>query len=199
LKIGNLSQETSNLSEVLVTSGIISQLLCDIKKPMNKIRSISIVLVLMAISVAAQQGRTQVVLLGTGTPNPDPDRFGPSVAIVVDNQPYVVDCGPGVVRRASAAFRKGIKGLDPVRLDKLFITHLHSDHTTGYADFLLTPAVLERKGPLLVFGPVGTEQMATKIASAYQPDFDIRISGLEEGDPSSYKTRITEIKEGLIY
>ncbi len=52
-----------------------------------------------------------LVLLGTGTPNADPDRFGPSVAVVVGDQPYLVDFGPGVVRRAAAAAQAGIEGL----------------------------------------------------------------------------------------
>ena len=47
--------------------------------------------------------RTKVVLLGTGTPVPDPDRSGPATAIVVDDSAYLVDFGPGVVRRAKAA------------------------------------------------------------------------------------------------
>ena len=47
--------------------------------------------------------RTQIVLLGTGTPNPDPERMGSAVAIIVDDTPYLVDFGPGVVRRAAAA------------------------------------------------------------------------------------------------
>src|SRR5918912_2903002 len=55
--------------------------------------------------------KTQIVLLGTGTPTADPDRSGPSVAIVVNDTPYIVDFGPGVVRRAAAAFRSGVKGL----------------------------------------------------------------------------------------
>lgn len=38
---------------------------------------------------------TRVVLLGTGTPNADPLRFGPSVAVVVNDQPYLVDFGQG--------------------------------------------------------------------------------------------------------
>ena len=42
---------------------------------------------------------TKIVLLGTGTPNADPDRSGPAVAVVVNGTPYLVDCGPGVVRR----------------------------------------------------------------------------------------------------
>jgi ribonuclease BN (tRNA processing enzyme) len=145
------------------------------------------------------QSRTKVVLLGTGTPNADPDRFGPSVAVVVDDTPYVIDCGSGVVRRAAAAFNKGVKGLNPTLLNRLFITHLHSDHTSGYADFLLTPAVLERKGPLRIYGPTGTKSLNDHIVQAYAPDFHIRIFGLEKGDSTAYKTVVTEIKEGVIY
>jgi ribonuclease BN (tRNA processing enzyme) len=43
------------------------------------------------------------MLLGTGTLVPDPDRFGAATAIVVDDAAYLVDFGPGVVRRAESA------------------------------------------------------------------------------------------------
>src|SRR5207248_5902098 len=72
--------------------------------------------------------RTQVVLLGTGNPSADPDRSGSSVAIVVNDTPYIVDCGPGVVRRASAAFRKSAAGLTMAKVKDAVITLLHSDH-----------------------------------------------------------------------
>ena len=49
---------------------------------------------------------THVVLLGTGTPNPDPEASGPATAIVVDGAAYIVDTGPGVVRRAASAAAK---------------------------------------------------------------------------------------------
>ena len=75
--------------------------------------------------------QTQVVLLGTGTPRVDPERSGPATAIVVNNAAYLVDFGPGVVRRAAAAFEKGVKALAPENLDIAFVTHLHSDHTVG--------------------------------------------------------------------
>ena len=55
--------------------------------------------------------KTQVVLLGTGTPNPDPERSGPSLAVVVNDKPYIVDFGPGGVRRAAAAYVNGVKAL----------------------------------------------------------------------------------------
>ena len=45
---------------------------------------------------------TQVVL-GTGTPGADPDRSGPATAVVVNGSAYLVDFGPGVVRRAKTA------------------------------------------------------------------------------------------------
>ena len=54
---------------------------------------------------------TQVVLLGTGTPSPDPERSGAATAVVVNGTPYLIDFGPGVVRRIAAASQQGVKGL----------------------------------------------------------------------------------------
>lgn len=138
---------------------------------------------------------TQVVLLGTGTPNADPDRFGPALAIVVNDTPYLVDCGPGVVRRAAAAARNGVKGLAVEKLRRAFITHLHSDHTTGYPDLIFTPAVLERNAPLEVYGPPGLAAMTKHIMQAYRADIDIRLHGLEPSMPAGYIVNAHEIKD----
>lgn len=146
-----------------------------------------------------QKSPTQVVLLGTGTPNADPDTSGPAVAIVVNDTPYVVDAGPGVVRRAAAAARKGVTGLEVSKLRRLFITHLHSDHTAGYADFILTPAVLDRDAPLEVFGPPGTRRMTDHILKAYSEDIDLRVNGLEPAKPRGYEIRARDVGPGIIY
>ena len=156
-------------------------------------------LLLLSPAVFAQVSGTQLVLLGTGTPNADPERSGPSLAIVVNNMSYVVDCGPGVVRRAAEAKNKGIASLGAAKLKRLFITHLHSDHTAGYPDFILTPAVLERDGPLEVYGPKGLVSMTDHILAAYKEDIDLRIEGLEHGNPEAYKVNAHEVKEGVIY
>src|SRR6516162_2929503 len=72
---------------------------------------------------------TRVVMLGTGTPAADPERSGPAVAIVVGDAVYLVDAGPGIVRRAAQAARDdSIRALEAPRLRRVFITHLHSDH-----------------------------------------------------------------------
>ncbi|HLB93154.1 MAG TPA: MBL fold metallo-hydrolase, partial [Terriglobales bacterium] len=87
---------------------------------------------------------TRVVVLGTGNPSADPERWGPAVAVVVNGRAYLIDCGPGVVRRAAAAEKNGIAALKAKELNIVFITHLHSDHTLGYPDLIFSPWVLGR-------------------------------------------------------
>ncbi len=144
-------------------------------------------------------GQTKIVFLGTGTPIPDADRFGPSVAIVVNDTPYLVDFGPGVVRRAYAAYRNGIKGLSPSKLTRAFVTHLHSDHTVGYPDLIFTPWVADRDQPLWVYGPKGLKAMTWHIMQAYREDIAMRLNGLEHANKEGYKVRAFEIKPGVIY
>lgn len=154
----------------------------------------------MAVAQNNSVTTTQLVMLGTGTPFADPDRSGPSLAIVVNEQAYVVDCGPGVVRRAAAIAKKNnLPALLPDRLTRLFITHLHSDHTAGYSDFIFTPAVLDRNQPLQVVGPPGTRRMTRHLLKAYSEDMEIRIQGLEMGNAAGYRVEVKEIKQGEIY
>jgi ribonuclease BN (tRNA processing enzyme) len=145
------------------------------------------------------ESRTQIVFLGTGTPNADPDRSGPAVAIVVNDQPYLVDFGPGVVRRASLGLRNGITGLALSKLTRAFVTHLHSDHTAGYPDLILTPWVLDRKEPLEVYGPHGLKAMTHHMLAAYKEDIDMRLHGLEHANADGYKVIAHEIRPGVIY
>jgi ribonuclease BN (tRNA processing enzyme) len=115
---------------------------------------------------------TKIVLLGTGTPGPTPDRSGPATAIVVNDTPYLVDFGPGVVRRASAAATsRGIAALQPVNLRIVFATHLHSDHTVGYPDLIFTPWTVGRREPLEVC--VSDDELQTDMMSRYQGHFVI--------------------------
>ncbi len=142
---------------------------------------------------------TQVVMLGVGNPNPDPDRSGPAVAIVVNNAAYLVDCGPGVVRRAAAAEKKGIAALKASELKTVFITHLHSDHTLGYPDLIFTPWVMGRSDPLQAYGPRGLRQMTDHIEKAWKKDIYVRTHGLEEANRTGYKVVVHEIAPGVVY
>ena len=159
-----------------------------------------------AISVAAQEfaeppstPQTKVVILGTGTPQADPDASGPAVAIVVNGSAYLVDCGPGVVRRAAAAQRKGVAALAVQNIHVVFITHLHSDHTLGYPDLIFSPWVLGRVDPLQAYGPRGIQNMTRYIEKAWEKDIDVRTNGLEQANRTGYMVDVHEIEAGIVY
>jgi ribonuclease BN (tRNA processing enzyme) len=154
----------------------------------------------LAVLTVHAQSRTRVVMLGTGTPNADPDRYGPAVAVVVDDVSYLVDAGVGVVRRAAAAERAGISALGVTKLTHAFITHLHSDHTLGLADLILSPWVLERNASMVLIGPQGLRSMADHLVAAYAEDVRVRTTGGEPAhqyDPR--KVVVNEIVPGVVY
>lgn len=145
------------------------------------------------------QGRVRVVMLGTGTPLPDPQRSGPSLGVIVNDKAYIFDVGVGVVRRAAAARDKGIVGLEPRALRVAFLTHLHSDHTLGLPDLILTPWVMGRTEPLELWGPSGTRSMVDNMLAAYKEDIALRTTGLEGSNATGYKVNVHEIGQDDIY
>jgi ribonuclease BN (tRNA processing enzyme) len=142
---------------------------------------------------------TKVVMLGTGTPVLDPARSGPATAVVTGGRAYLVDFGRGVVDRAEEAFRMGIDALDVRRLRFAFTTHLHSDHTVGLPDLMLTPIPVGRNVPLQIFGPPGLRDMVRHIESAFSEDLSIRAKGRDLGTLPGYNITVEEIEEGVVF
>lgn len=136
---------------------------------------------------------TQVILLGTGTPYPDPELSGPATAVVVGGRVLLFDAGPGVMRRLQAA------DLPINGPEALFITHLHSDHTLGYADLMLTSWVMRRRAPFPVYGPRGLRRMTNHLLAAYSEDINIRANGLEHEVAGGYRVNVHEIRRGIVY
>jgi ribonuclease Z len=162
---------------------------------------------LLALTAAVAQPATpksitKVVLLGTGNPAADPDRSGPATAIVVNDTPYLVDIGPGVVRRAKAAvLERGITALEPTNLRVAFVTHLHSDHTVGYPDLIFSPWTLGRRVPIDVYGPPGIAAMTSHLMQAYRVDIETRTNadGNQHDFPEGHRVNAHEIKAGVVY
>ena len=141
-----------------------------------------------------------VIVLGSGTPIPDALSSGPAVAIVAGGQAYLFDAGAGVVRRAEeAAERYRMPALVAPNLTRLFLTHLHSDHTLGYADVILTTWVVGRREALEVYGPKGTAAMTEHLKLAYADDIELRTHGLEHLDPEGPRVNVHEISAGPVY
>jgi ribonuclease Z len=147
---------------------------------------------LRAVAASASDSAV-VVFLGTGTPRPDPTAMGPSTAIVVGSRTFLFDAGVGVTRRFTGAH------LPLGSIAGVFFTHLHSDHTLGYPDLVLTSWVMGRRTPYQVYGPHGLDAMTNAIYEAWREDIDVRTTGLEHRPPGAYRVRVHEIAPGVVY
>ncbi|MBS1858236.1 MAG: MBL fold metallo-hydrolase [Acidobacteria bacterium] len=119
--------------------------------------------------------------------------MGPAVAVVTGDRVYLVDCGPGVVRRAAQA------GIGMAQLTRLFVTHLHSDHTAGYPDVMLTPPNAGRTQPLEAWGPPGLAAMTDNLLKAYAVDLRVRLHGMQPHAAAGFEVRAHDVKPGEVY
>ena len=112
-----------------------------------------------------------VILCGSGSPFPDPTRAGPCTMVIAGAHIYVVDAGEGGARNLT------LMGLPTGRIERLFLTHFHSDHIDGLGPLLLlrwsgTP----NTSPLPVAGPQGVERVVAGFNTAYALDNGYRTA-----------------------
>lgn len=119
--------------------------------------------------------------------------MGPATAIVVGSRTFLFDAGVGVMRRFTGA------KLPPLSIAGVFFTHLHSDHTLGYPDLILTTWLQGRSSPLNVYGPHGLRGMTDAIYEAWKEDIDIRTNGLEQLKAGGHRVNVREISAGVVF
>ena len=112
-------------------------------------------------------------------PIADPDRFGPSVAVVVGEESSLMDAGAGVMRRAAATARNGIPARPASNLKRVFITHLHTDHTVELPELMFTRWQDGRTVPVEVYGPPARLRMTMNVEEAWVEEIHMRLFGLE--------------------
>lgn len=137
----------------------------------------------------------RVTLLGTGVPIPRADRFGPSTLVEAGPEKLLFDVGRGATIRL---WQAGVR-LSAV---KVFLTHHHSDHTSGIPDLWLSgwlpPAWAQRKTPFTIFGPRGTKRLMEGLQIAYEPDILIRIPD-ENLTRDGIGVAATDIEPGFVW
>ncbi len=134
-----------------------------------------------------------VTLLGTSSPAPFIDRFGMSTLVEAGSERLLFDCGRGALQR--------LFQLGPAypQVDKLFLTHLHSDHIVGIPDLWLTAWIMGRRTAFKVWGPEGTTDMMAHLEKAYEADIHIRRDLDELLPQSGIDIESQDIAEGFEY
>tara|TARA_B100001113_G_scaffold55301_1_gene41097 strand:+ start:2441 stop:3382 length:942 start_codon:yes stop_codon:yes gene_type:complete len=164
---------------------------------------LSLISLLVLIFSSTSFSETKLIILGSGTPNPDPDRYGSGYAVVVNETAYIVDFGPGIVRRISAmspTWGGKFPSMELQNINTAFLTHIHSDHSGALADLILTPWIMGRDEPLNLYGPKGLKMMSEKITEAYIDDINYRLYGSQPANKLGYTTDVIEIiEDGIIY
>ncbi|WP_028225088.1 MBL fold metallo-hydrolase [Paraburkholderia ferrariae] len=120
---------------------------------------------------------TRLILLGTkGGPTPSALRAAPANVLLVDGQPYVIDCGNGVALQLTKA---GVK-LPMVR--DIFLTHHHSDHNADLLNLVFLAWASGLQTPVHLYGPPRIGRMVDDFVDMNEIDLDVRRR--EEGRPA---------------
>ena len=120
----------------------------------------------------------RVVFLGTSGSVPTLKRSLPSVVVQCQKELWMFDCGENTQRQmmqAKISFHKKLK---------VFLTHLHGDHVLGLPGVLQTMALMDRKEPVVVYGPPGIKDflVCTKETLNFGLTFTVEINEiLSEG------------------
>lgn len=127
--------------------------------------------VLWPFDSRAQRNKTRLILLGTADgPRPRRAPSAASQVIVVNDVPYVIDCGDGVARQLAAA------GVPAARLRHIFITHQHSDHNADYGNLILLSWAGGLRTPVDTWGPPPIEKMTRLFLELNEFDITTRIA-----------------------
>lgn len=113
----------------------------------------------------------KVLFLGTSCMFPTRDRSQPAVLVIREGDYLLFDCGEGVQRQLRIA------GVSPMKINRVFITHWHGDHSLGLPGMIQSMAGNKRQSVLHVYGPEGSERRVLSLISAFDfgKDYDIKV------------------------
>src|SRR5262245_4841255 len=142
----------------------------------------------------APDSKLKVILLGTGSgPAVDVVRYGISTLVVAGSEKLLFDCG------RAASMRITQLGMRTSDINKVFLTHLHSDHIVGVPDLYLTGWIPNRVTPFRIWGPDGTRAMMDNLQKAFAVDIHIRRDVDEKFSAEGIKVVATDIRQGVVY
>ena len=118
-------------------------------------------------------------MLGTASAMPVVNRNQSAQALQVHGRLFLVDCGEGV-QNQMVRYR-----VPMMKLDSVFISHIHGDHVFGIFGLLSTLGMKGRRTPLNIFAPVSFGPILKFFLSYYGDGiaFEIRFTPLKMKAP----------------
>jgi ribonuclease BN (tRNA processing enzyme) len=145
---------------------------------------------------AFSQGKnsTRIVLLGTkGGPRVgEAGRSNPATLLLINDVPYLIDCGYGVTKQLITA------GVALNRLRYIFITHHHSDHNLEFGPLIYNTWITGLPAQIDAYGPPGLTKMAQQFFDYQKFDIDVRIVDEGRTDPRKLVTTHEISKAGVV-
>ena len=129
-------------------------------------------------------------MLGTASAMPVKDRTQSAQALQVHGRLFLVDCGEGT------QYRLVQEHIPMMKLDSVFISHIHGDHVFGIFGLLSTLGMKGRQVPLNIFAPVNFGPILKFFLSFYGDGipFEIRYTPLKMKEPETVlETKATEV------
>jgi ribonuclease BN (tRNA processing enzyme) len=129
--------------------------------------------------LAAPRRARWIVLGSKGGPRVTTGRSNPANVLLVDDVPYIIDCGIGISKRLVEA------DVPLPNIRYVFVTHLHSDHVLEFGNMIDASWSVGLNHEVQAFGPVGLEALAKAYWESNRADIEIRIP--DEGKPDPRK------------
>ncbi|MFZ9396314.1 MAG: MBL fold metallo-hydrolase [Erythrobacter sp.] len=123
-------------------------------------------------SFVTDTGQIRVLVCGTGSPEVSAARAQACTLVSAGGKMFLFDAGDGAVHSLA-------QSRIPIgRLERVFITHFHSDHFNDLSTLINAGWIWGRQTPLEVQGPVGMKQVIEGFAQAYALDEGYRSANM---------------------
>ncbi len=157
------------------------------------IASVLFSLSLVSYTVAASSKNEWITLGTMAGPIPNATHSQPANALLVNGKTYLVDAGDGTAGQLAKA------GLNIKKVDAIFLSHLHFDHTGGLPAILSLRWQTETKSELTIYGPPGTKQTVDGIF-AYMTYGALGHYGVpgQATPPPNRNVKVVEIVDGSV-
>jgi len=126
--------------------------------------------------------KIKITFLGTSSTIPTATRNHSAIYLKYKDENILIDCGEGTQRQIRKA------KINPCKITKLLITHLHGDHTLGIPGLFQSLNLNRYRKTLQIYGPKGTKQFVKNIFKTFIATKFIKI-----------KTEVHEVTQGNVF